>query len=266
METTRRRLAPGRLWDEYRYRRLLRRMAGPRLVEAFADAYPEAHFVEIGSNDGAKYDHLRPFILSGSWAGIMVEPVPYVFERLRDNYGGLDRVILENAAIADRDGRLPFYHLAQVADHEREGLPDWYDTIGSFLRETVLSHAAKLPDIQERIVCTEVPCLTFDSLLARHGFERVDLLLIDTEGFDWEIVRNVDFDAHRPRLVVYEHFHLAAGDRSDCRAHLEQNGYETMEEGFDTFCLDTRDDDRLTRAWRRLRPAVAGVSAEDERL
>lgn len=239
-------------------------MAGPRLVRAFADAYPRAFFVEIGSNDGEKYDHLRPFIVSGSWAGIMVEPVPYVFERLRSNYGGVERVSLENVAIGDRDGRLPFYHLSEVDEDERDGLPDWYDTIGSFLREAVLSHAGKVPGIEQRIVSTEVPCLTFQSLCARHGVERVDLVLIDTEGFDWQIVRHIDFELYRPRLLIYEHFHLSQADRAECRAHLERLGYETMEEGFDTFCLDTRVDDRLTGAWRRLRPAVPGVSAEDE--
>ena len=37
-----------------------------------------------------------------------------------------------------------------------------------------------------------------------------------------------------------------------------------MEEGFDTFCLDARADDGLTRDGAGLRPAVAGVYAEDE--
>ena len=40
-------------------------------------------------------------------------------------------------------------------------------------------------------------------------------------------------------------------------------GYEILEEGFDTFCLDPVDDD-LTKRFRRLRPAVAPVSVHDE--
>ncbi len=39
-------------WQRFRHRRQLARMAGPRLLAAFADAYPEAVFVEIGANDG----------------------------------------------------------------------------------------------------------------------------------------------------------------------------------------------------------------------
>jgi FkbM family methyltransferase len=240
-------------------------LAGPRLISAFADAYPEAFFIEIGSNDGEQHDHLRPFILSRPWSGIMVEPVPYVFERLRRNYEGIERVTLENVAIADRDGRLPFYHLAKSADREAEGLPRWYDGIGSFSREGVLRHAEEIPDIERRLVETQVPCLSFESLCRRHDVERLDLLVIDAEGYDWELIRHIDFGRHRPRLMVYEHFHLPPEERAACREHVERLGYETMEEFFDTFCLDAAVEDRLTRTWRRLRPAVPGVSEFDRR-
>jgi FkbM family methyltransferase len=89
-------------------------MAGPRLIAAFADAFPDALFVEVGSNDGRKHDHLRAHIEERGWRGVMVEPVPYVFERLRRNYGDNGRVRLENVAVAGHDGRMPFWHLAEA--------------------------------------------------------------------------------------------------------------------------------------------------------
>ncbi len=54
-----------------------------------------------------------------------------------------------------------------------------------------------------------------------------------------------------------------SGRRAACRSHLEQQGYELMEEGFDTFALRTGEDDTLARVWSRLEPAVAGVSAHE---
>jgi hypothetical protein len=36
-----------------------------------------------------------------------------------------------------------------------------------------------------------------------------------------------------------------------------------MEELFDTWCLDTRQDGWLTRSWHRLHPAAPGTSMED---
>jgi FkbM family methyltransferase len=246
-----------------RFRRQQRRLAGRKLLRAFAEAYPEAFFVEIGANDGDQHDHLRPFILSRAWAGIMVEPVPYVFERLEANYASQSRVVTANVAIAERDGTLPFYHLVDATPQERAELPSWYDGIGSFSRDAVLSHADQIPDIERRIVRQDVPALTFASLCNRHGVEKVDLVVIDTEGYDDRVLKSIDLAAHRPRLIVYEHFHLMSEDRAACRAYVEGAGYETMEEGFDTFCLDLRDDP-LSRRWRRLHPVIPGVSKYDE--
>lgn len=253
--------SPRRIWRAARYRRMLRNLAGPRLLSEFSRAYPEAFFIEVGSNDGEQHDHLRPFILASAWRGVMVEPVPYVFERLRRAYGANERIALENSAIGERDGTLPFFHVRDASADERERLPDWYDGIGSFSRESLLAHADEIPDIEQRIVRAEVETLTFESLCRRHGVDEVDLLVIDTEGYDWRILSSIDLGSLRPRLIVYEHFHLSPSDRSAAAAHLRAHGYETMEEGFDTFCLDTSRVDAVTGIWRRLRPAVAGVAA-----
>lgn len=255
------RLAPRTRLKQLRYRRFLRRLAGRRLLRAFADACPDAVFVEIGANDGVKDDHLRPYILGGRWTGVMVEPVPYVFEKLRANYAGRDGVRFENAAIAETDGTMPFFHLGEGAAGED---PHWYDEIGSFSRETVLQHARQVPALEERLAETEVPVLTFTSLCERHALDRVDIVVIDTEGYDGRLVRAFPFDRFRPRVLVYEHFHLSRTERTGTRAHLHSHGYETLEEGMDTFCLDTQPDDALTKKWRRLRPAAPGVAKEDE--
>jgi FkbM family methyltransferase len=198
------------------------------------------------------------------WHGVMVEPVPYVFERLRAAYQGNARVSLENAAIADRDGRLPFYHLAKVEDYEQEGLPRWYDGIGSFSADAVLSHSRAIPDIATRVVETEVEALTFDALCEKHGLESIDLVLIDAEGYDHVILASVDFRRYRPALVVYEHYHLAAGDRSACRELMRRQGYDTREEGFDTWCLREDAESFLTQTWLATRPGAPGLYAEDE--
>ncbi|MBA2505361.1 MAG: FkbM family methyltransferase [Thermoleophilaceae bacterium] len=242
-----------------RLKRLERRMAGPALLRAFAAAHPDAVFVEIGSNDGEQHDHLRPHILATRWRGVMVEPVPYVFERLRGNYGHLDRVALENAAVAAQDGELPFFHLAEAAPEEREQLPEWYDALGSFSRELLLQHGGAIPAIEERIVETRVPTLTFGSLCAKHELGHVDLVLVDTEGHDWEVVRSIDLERRPPAVLVFEHYHLSAEDRAAARAHLEAGGYDVMEEGFDTFCLHADAAPELRALWSGLTPAVAGV-------
>lgn len=247
------------------YKRLQRRLAAPKLLAAFAERYPRPVFVEIGANDGDHDDHLRPFILSRRWSGLMVEPVPYIFEKLRANYAAIEGITPVNVAVADSDGELPFFHLADPSeDDSAASLPEWADGVGSFSREAVLSHARLLPDIERLVVETRVPVVTFDSLCRRHGIDHVDLIVVDTEGHDRQILESIDLGTWHPRLVVYEHYHLSAEEQTGCRAYLETAGYETLSEGFDTFCLDASEDDDLTRVWRRLRPAVDPVFAYQE--
>ena len=252
-----------RLRDRLRWQRFERRSAGRRLLAAFAEAYPEARFVEVGSNDGSQYDDLRPHILSGRWRGVMVEPVPYVFERLERNYGQLEGVTLENVAIAEHEGRLPFHHLAEADPDDPAELPSWYDAIGSFDRDTVLRHD-EIPGIENRLVVTEVPCVTFETLCERNSVERIDLLAIDTEGSDAAILRQADIAARRPRLVLYEHYHLSPAERDDTRDRLAGLGYELLEEFLDTYALLPADDE-LTALFRRLRPAMKPRLAAEER-
>jgi FkbM family methyltransferase len=231
-------------YRQYRYDRWVQALPGTRLLREFERARPRAFFVQVGSNDGEQHDPLRATILRSQWRGIMVEPVPYVFDRLRANYGRYaDRITLAPVAIGETDGVLPFFHLAPVADYAGEGLPQWYDGIGSFKREHVLKHVEHIPDIETRLLCTEVPTLTFDSLCRRYGVDDVDLLHIDAEGFDFEVIRSIDFDRYHPRLLVYEHYHQSEADRVACRDHVEEQGFETFEQGMDTWCL-RRDDER----------------------
>jgi FkbM family methyltransferase len=247
---------PARWRRAYRTWQFLRSRPGARLLRTFERAHPDAFFVQVGSNDGEQFDPLRRAILRTRWRGIMVEPVPEVFRRLHANYGHLsDRIALENVAVADRDGSLPFYHLATVEDHRREGLPQWYDGIGSFDRDHVLKHVDHIPDVERRLVCTEVPAVTFDSLCERNHVDALDLLQIDVEGYDDQLIRSIDLARWRPRLIIYEHYHLAEPAQRACRGLLASQGYATIEDGMDTWCMDVRRTgrrDKLSALWHSL--------------
>jgi FkbM family methyltransferase len=248
-----------RRWRALLQGRARRKLASYRLLRAFARAYPDAFFIQIGANDGVTDDQLRPFIASSSWSGIMVEPLRPAFERLKLTHASrLDRLALENVAIADRDGSLPLFHPAHMVDG-RVAKP--LEALASLSRETVeKTGAVFVPDDERGIVRTEVSCLTFESLCRKHAVRDLDLLMIDAEGYDHEILKQVDLSTLRPRLLVYEHLLLKPADERSCMARVEQLGYETMRERGDTWCLDTSADDAVTREWRRLGPSLAWPS------
>lgn len=233
------------------------------LYRTFARVYPVARVVQIGANDGVTDDPLREFLLHGQWSGLLVEPVPYLYDRLRQNYAGRSSLAFANVAIAAQKGTRPFYYLRDGAGDA--DVPDWHVGLGSFSRDVILKHADVIPDIENRLVIQDVPCYTFEELCRRHDIEAFDVLHIDTEGYDFEILKTIDFEHYRPRLIVYERHHLSAADREACRQMLHGYGYEGLDEGLDTVCINIRDlrahDAPVLAAWRVLRDTAGYIRA-----
>ncbi len=225
-----------------------------QVIFEFARCYPKAFFIQVGSHDGTQLDPLREEILARKWSGIMVEPVPFVFERLRQNYGSNRRIALENVAIAERDGERPLYYVRETSD---DGLPAWYDALASFRKDVILSerHKEIIPDIEQRVATISVPCLTFESLCKKHGVTGVDIVQIDTEGFDFEIIKLIDLQRLRPKIVMFERLHFDAATHEACLAHLRAHGYEGLSNPMDTLCMHTdvlARNRKLNRLWREL--------------
>jgi FkbM family methyltransferase len=229
------------------------------IIAEFARSYPEAFFIEVGAHDGVLFDRLRPHVLARRWSGIMVEPIPYLFERLRENYRGIPRLAFENVAIADQEGTRELYYIPPTGESD---LPFWYDALGSFQKDTLI-HASEwdVPHVEDRIEAIEVRCITFDQLCERNGVTRIDLVQIDTEGYDYEIIKLIDFRRLAPRLLIFEHKHLTPEDARDCVGLLRSHGYELVGDGEDGLCLRVGDlgrrGRRLLRLWRRVVPESA---------
>lgn len=181
----------------------------------------EIFAMQIGANDGIMHDQLHLFILAYGWHGLLVEPVKYLYDRLITNYAGAPGLMFENAAIADRDGTRTLYRVRPAAHH-----PAWCEGIGSFNRDHLLAQKAQVPDIEEYIVQEEVACILFASLVQKHRILRVDVLVIDVEGYDFEILRQFDFERMKPSLVMYEHINLSPDDKQAAVALLRSHGYE----------------------------------------
>jgi FkbM family methyltransferase len=206
-----------------------------RVINEFARLEPNATFVQIGANDGAALDPLHDAIAIRNWRGVMVEPVPYVCDRLRANMSGNPRVAIENVAIDRTDGTRDFFHLAKAAPGEE--VWEFYHALGSFDRDVVLSHRDLVPDIEDRLVTTPVRCMTFDALCARHGYRSVDVVQIDTEGYDHVVLGLIDFDRYRPQIVMFEHLHLAPEVHQALRSRLASHGYTDIIDGMDTLAV-----------------------------
>ena len=188
-------------------------------------------FISIGANDGIAGDPLVELVRhNGGCKGIFVEPVAFLFERLRKNYGDdSERFIFENVAIGEYDGLKKFYYLDRNSEG---GLPDWAEEIGSFDKSHILRHFPTLTGSQ--ILCADVKCVTLLTLLARNQVGHVDLLVIDVEGYELGVLRQIDFSVIKPRVIIFEHKHLTDAEFSSAKAILLGNDYRLIQFGRDT--------------------------------
>jgi hypothetical protein len=77
-----------------------------------------------------------------------------------------------------------------------------------------------------------VPLVTLDEYAETAALDRVDVLLIDTEGADFEILKGAShlLAAHHPSVITEVH-HLEAfgGSEGELRAFMAQFGYSARE-------------------------------------
>ncbi len=198
---------------------------------------PSVFFIQVGANDGLHRDPIHDLIGNNpNWKGIFIEPVRFLFERLRLNYANQDRFVFENVAVATEKGMARFYYVAEDAK-EKLGpqLPIWYDQLGSFDRNHILKHLEG--KLEPYIVETQVECVPLQEILDRNGVTELDLLHVDTEGFDYKVLAQVDFNRYRPRVVLYEHEHLSMEERQKAASLLNGSGYQVTQYEGDTLAI-----------------------------
>jgi len=218
-------------------------MVYDRLREFGISRHQDVTFCVVGANDGITNDHLYPFAKRHRWRGILVEPVPPYFAELKKAYEGLP-VVLENVAIHRTEAKMTIYFL----DAAKADLPTWAKGVGSF-DKSKLDSLSELPQRSDALTALEVECCPLKTVVNRSGLDRIDVFMIDVEGYDAEIVRQIDFDGWKVSVVIFEHKLLSPEDMADCLALLDAHGFHRVQDRYDVI------------ATREINPALSPSAA-----
>jgi FkbM family methyltransferase len=179
---------------------------------------PRLTFLQIGAFDGIGDDDLREIVVAHKLRGVLVEPQPAAFERLKNTYRNQPNITLLEAAIAEEAGVRDLYCKRGEASMS-----------ASFDRSHLLRH-----DVADaEIVSQRVLCHTVESALQAAGLSQVDLIQIDAEGYDWPIIRSINFERLKPRILRFEYRIMPPRDADTCLDFLASHGYR--------FIVETRD-------------------------
>lgn len=232
-------------FSEY-YKKILTRLGYQRIIpnEVTRDNFFELYFslrrpfvLQIGANDGMTHDPLYKYITKYKLPGLIVEPQPDAFQRLKNNYKDNPNLKFANVAIGKEDGSMPFYRIKPSL--VMEGKEYKASSGSSFYRDqivvnvknrlppkrnNILKHISDNPD--DYIEEIKVPVQSLDSLCDEHKIEKIDFLLTDCQGFDYAVIRQLDFNRFSPDIVNYEHSLLNSDELVESRLFIKGAGYE----------------------------------------
>jgi FkbM family methyltransferase len=183
-------------------------------------------FLQIGAFDGVGDDDFRELIVRHRLRGVLVEPQPGAFAKLQETYANQRQVTLLQAAIGECEGQRELYVRR-----------DTTSMAASFDRGHLRRHG--IPDAE--ITTISVPCHTVASALAAADMENVDILQVDAEGYDWPIIRSLDFARIRPAVIRFEYRNMRHSDADECLRHLSSQGYRFLLEPRDIIAVRERE-------------------------
>lgn len=189
--------------------------------------------IQVGANDGISHDPIHKFIKRDNWGGVLLEPQKQVFDdRLSKLYERHDDLHVLNAALGPGDGTTTLFEIGfsearwatGLATFDRSILEKAFDS--GYVARRCAKEGTSLPeDAVDHIVEETVDVISPSTLLERFGVEHIDLLMIDTEGFDCEIIKMFDIAATRPGMIIFEHVHLPERAYDECLDLLRRNDY-----------------------------------------
>lgn len=168
------------------------------------------YIVDVGAHDGTTISNSAYFIKQG-WHGIVIEPLHNPYHLLEEKYSGNQKVKCLNIACSDEPG-------VQKLFIGRDGYNGMLGTLCTDENEYFRTVRTNLS------ITVVVDTLT--NVLDDAGFPPdFSVLLIDTEGMDYEVLGGLDFQHYQPRVIVTEEYKWNAEKQKLKYKLLENKGY-----------------------------------------
>jgi len=156
--------------------------------------------IQIGANDGLRFDDLNYYIKKYKIKSILVEPIEEYFINLKKNYQGYDNVLFQNSAIiTNKKDQFLF-----TVDQKYINLYDNHiPGISSFEIKHLIKHGVK----KKHIIKKKIHSLNISELISKYQLDDLDLLFIDAEGYDVNIVYDFLINLNLKPIIIFEYIH-----------------------------------------------------------
>lgn len=189
-------------------------------------------FLQVGANDGVMFDPLYPLLKGRSdWRGVLVEPSPILFAKLKKLHRGRKGFFFYNGAIAPStlcvNNRVTFWERTENStDWLKQGQVNTINPNGvhnKHLTPVTRRCTSNLHDVAKS------GGREFLHSLRLHGY---DLVQIDAECMDYEVLKLINF-RNPPRFIHYESLNCMGPQKKEAFQFLQRHGYNLYPKGTD---------------------------------
>lgn len=167
-------------------------------------------FVDIGAHDGQDKSNSFFFEKYRNWSGICIEPGPNEFKALVNNRKSINI----NCCVSNYEGESNFTYINGYSNM-LSGLTENYDS------QHLLRISRELKEFGGEQKEIKVPVRTLCSILEDHEAYEIDYCSIDTEGSEYEIIKEFDFSKFKIKTLSIENNY----EDENIRNVLFKNGY-----------------------------------------
>ena len=157
--------------------------------------------IQIGANDGSRFDELNIFIKKYKIKSILVEPINEYFEDLKKNYKNFENVYFENSAITVGTKEKEIF---VVKNKNLNDYDEHIKGISSFDKNHLIKHGVK----SNHILKKKINCISILNLLKKYNISDLDILFIDAEGYDGDILIDFFNNSNQEPILIFEYIHI----------------------------------------------------------
>ena len=190
--------------------------------------------IQIGANDGLRFDVLNKYIKEYKIDSLLVEPIPFYYSKLKENYSADNFVKLEKSAITKKSGTISMY---TVKKEYLKKYDEHIKGLSSINKKHLNKHSVKSNHIEE----ISVECLSPKDLLEKHQIKNLDLVYIDAEGYDGDIVVNFLNNLNFQPIIIFEFIHIKYDLFKNVIEKLDEKKYRYFSTDENLICFPKKD-------------------------
>jgi FkbM family methyltransferase len=205
-----------------------------RLLKILFEEKKINNLIQIGANDGQRFDILNFYIKKYQTKSLLVEPIKENFEKLKENYKDCNFISFDNSAISVNN---EISYLYKVKDQYIKNYSAHIPGITSFDKKHLIKHGVKNKHIDKESVSS----ISMTNLISKYNLKSFDLLFIDAEGYDGKIA--IDFLSSTTifPIIILEYVHINNNIFKDLINMLDIKKYNIFSLNENLICFPESD-------------------------